>query len=175
MFTACSKKGDPGAPGNQVNVSRTIQLTNTDYVNGYWGINIGVGGSQAQSARVATIIVDSITAKIVESGTVLVYLKSINGIDGIPNQYTLLPFSIPSFATGYLTRIQFAFEAGKIRIYYLYETTDAASATPNVFIATVPTFTFRYVIIPGSAGFRSTIPPVDYNDYEAVVKYYHLD
>jgi hypothetical protein len=177
---SCSKKGDPGkdgvngVPGNTVNVSDSFQLVNADYANGYWSVETGGGGSLGISAKIATRDVAKITPKIFTSGTVLVYMKVPNGLSGTSTQYTLLPFSVRSFNVGYLTRTSFAYETGKLRIYYYYEQTDAAgAAAPNIITATVPTYSFRYVIIPGSEGFR-TNPPVDYNDYEAVVRYYHL-
>lgn len=185
IMQSCSKKGDPGqdgapgtdgAPGNSVNVSESFKLVNADYTNGYWSIETGGGGSLGFPTKVATISIPKITQKVFNSGTVLVYLKVPDGLAGTSTQYTLLPFSIGSFSTGYLTNIKFAYETGKLRIYYYFQITDAAGAAPpNIFSFTVPDYSFRYVILPGAEGFRLAAPPVDYSDYEAVVKYYHLD
>ncbi|HTN08474.1 hypothetical protein [Agriterribacter sp.] len=124
----------------------------------------------------ATVNIPKITQKIFNSETVLVYLKVPDGLASTSTQYTLLPFSIGSFSTGYLTNIKFAYETGKLRIYYYFQRTDAAGAVPpGIFDTTVPEYSFRYVILPGAEGQRLAAPPVDYSDYEAVVKYYHLD
>ena len=185
IMQSCSKKGDPGqdgapgadgAPGNSVNVSDSFKLVNADYANGYWSVETGGGSALGFSAKVATVNIPKITQKVFNSGTVLVYLKVPNGLVATSTQYTLLPFSIGSFSTGYLTNIKFAYETGKLRIYYYYQRTDVAGAAPpDIFSTTVPTYSFRYVILPGAEGYRLAAPPVDYSDYEAVVKYYHLD
>ncbi|MEO5564708.1 MAG: hypothetical protein ABIR18_14780 [Chitinophagaceae bacterium] len=175
LAQSCSKKGDPGAPGNTVNVADSFQLVSTDYVGGYWANATGGGGALGITARVATRDVPKITEKIFATGTVLVYMKVPNSLSATVSQWTLLPFTIGSFSTGYLTEVKYTFETGKLRIYYYFERTDAAGAAPpNILSFTIPTYSFRYVIIPSTEGFRSSEPPVDYNDYEAVVKYYNL-
>jgi hypothetical protein len=184
LMTACTKgdpgmsgldglNGLPGPPGNVVNVSDTFSIPNAAYTDGYWAIETGTG-SLALPARVATKEVFYLTEKIFKTGTVLVYIKTPTNVGQPATQYTLLPYSIRSLNVGYLIRISCAFEAGKLSIYYYYEQTDSRAPVPNISTAVLPTYSFRYVIIPGAEGFRSIAPPIDYADYEAVKKYYHL-
>lgn len=185
LMSSCTK-GDPGRdglngmdgqngpPGTMVTVSDTFSIPNTAYTDGYWAIETGAGSSQALPARVATLNVLMLTEKIFKSGTVLVYIKTPTNVGQTATQYTMLPYSIRSMNVGYIIRISCAFEAGKLNIYYYYEQTDTRAPVPNISTAVLPTYSFRYVIIPGAEGFRSVAPPVDYSDYEAVKQYYHL-
>ena len=174
QFTeSCSKKGDPG---NIVNTVDTFQLANADYAYGYWTLSTGPSSSSGMPARIATRNEAKITQKVFNSGTVLVYLKTPSDL-GVtpPNQYVLLPFTITGYNASYLNKITYGYEAGKLRIYYYYEITDAAIVNPpNIYTSTVPTYTFKTIIIPGSDGYRQSQPPVNYQDYEAVKKYYNL-
>lgn len=172
LSQSCNKKGDPG---NVVNAVDTFQLANADYISGIWALQTGSGTAQGVSARVATRNEEKITQKVFSSGTVLVYMKVPNGLTPSSTQYTLLPFTLQSFQTGYMIRVSYTYEIGKLRIYHYYEQTDVAgSQAPPISAATIPTWSFKCVVIPGSDGFRSSRPPVDLSDYEAVKAYYHL-
>jgi hypothetical protein len=127
-------------------------------------------------AKVATLEIPKLTQKIFNSGTVLVYIKTPSALNFNFNQYTSLPFSMRSSSVGYSTKIAFAYEPGKLRIYYYYEIADAGATVPDISTAVVPPFTFKYVIIPGTEGFSAgKRSPVDFSDYNAVEEYYHLD
>jgi hypothetical protein len=88
----------------------------------------------------------------------------------------IVALHIRSFFVGYVTAIRFNYEAGKLRIYYLYEQTDLAQSgiVPDVYATVIPTYQYKYVVIPGTQAGRQSAPPVDYNDYEAVKRYYNL-
>ncbi|RBL89207.1 hypothetical protein [Chitinophaga flava] len=182
VLSAC-KKGDTGpagpagpqGPANNANVvSGTFTLTNADYVNGYWAMSTGPGSSMGYGAKVATKNLPDLTAGIAGNGTVLVYLKVPDGVGGNVNLWTLLPFDIPNINVGYFIAIRNTVDVGKVKVYYLYMPTDKSVVVPNIFTATLPDYTFRYVLIAGNANARQAAPPVDYADYEAVKKYYRL-
>jgi len=185
LIQSCSKKGDPGingedgapgAPGNTVNVSDSFQFSPTDYVIGAFSIQTSAISTLGIFAKVATLQIPKLTQKIFSSGTVLVYVKSPSALNFTFNQYTSLPLSIRSSSVGYSTKISYAYEPGKLRIYYYYESGDAGATTPDIANTVVPPFTFKYVIIPGTEGFSAgKKPPVDPSDYKAVEEYYHLN
>ncbi|QEC40221.1 hypothetical protein [Pseudobacter ginsenosidimutans] len=147
--TACNKKGDPGHIANK---SDTFQLKNEDYINGTWNYSTGPGSMLLINARIATLDIPAITSKIFDQGSVMVYMKLPAGASSQPNEYTQLPMTMRAFIPGYLIRYTFGYEAGKLRIYYLLEATDAAATVPNVYATTIPTQQFKYTIIPGPAG-----------------------
>lgn len=48
-----------------------------------------------------------------------------------------------------------------------------AQPVPAISAAVIPSYDYKYVIIPGTAAAR-TASAVDLNDYAAIAKYYHL-
>ncbi|RFS20674.1 collagen-like protein [Chitinophaga silvatica] len=188
LFASCSKEGPvgpagptgatgpTGAQGNSNVTSGNFTLTNASYVNDYWSYQTAPGSASAVVAKMATQNIAGITNNIFNSGTVLLYIKLPSAFGGNPSTWTPMPWQIASFYTGYLIYMNYTYDVGKLRVYYMYLATDHAPSTPipSVTTATVTSFDFKYVIIAGNAGARQAAPPVDYNNYEAVKKYYNL-
>lgn len=115
-----------------------------------------------------------ITQTILDNGTVLTYGK-LNGYNSSLwpiNQVALLPITI-DYQIGTTTNIDtwsaYA-TAGNLEIDLMSSTnayTSDAAINHN--------HSFRYIIIPGGvAGARLSSPPPDYNNYDAVCKYYRI-
>jgi hypothetical protein len=161
--------------GNANVKSGTFTLTNADYTNGYWAVTTGSGSALGVSSRTAVKNIPGITTAIFNTGTVLIYLNVPQGLSSTPAAWSGLPFSIRGFNVGYMTSIRSNYDVGKIHVFYMFELTDAALASPpSIIDYAVPEYTFKYVLIAGDADARTSVPPVDYNDYEAVRKYYRL-
>lgn len=173
---ATGTQGATGAKGDQGNanvISNTVTLTNANYQNNYWTITTGSSSSLGVGAKYASVSVTAITTAIFNTGTVLVYLKVPNGLTSDLTAWSLLPFSLKSFDGSYFISLKCNYEIGKLNIYYLYEQTNSAATIPYIFSAIVPDYTFKYIVIAGITG-RYMKPPVDYNDYSAVCKYYGI-
>ena len=56
----------------------------------------------------------------------------------------------------------------------MFDQTNAAVTIPSIFSATVPDYTFKYIVIAGSQGGRPAMANIDYNDYSAVCRYYKI-
>lgn len=189
LMSACSKKGDTGpagatgaqgpagptGPKGPGAVSGTFSLVNTDYKQDFWSISTGPGSSLGISARMALKNLPAITADVFNTGTVLVYLKTPGTFGGDNTSWSPLPYDIRGYDLGYLTSIKFNYEAGKLRVYYLIVQTDAVptKTVPSVSTITIPSYDYKYVIIPGTAAVRAS-SGVDLSDYNAVAKYYNL-
>jgi hypothetical protein len=166
--------GAQGPQGNANVTSGTVTFTNADYKSDYWSITTGPSSSLGLGAKKATVSVASITAAIFNTGTVLVYFKVPVGLTSTLTGWSQLPFSLKSFDGNYFISLKNNYEIGKVNIYYLYEQTNSAASVPNIFSATVPDYTFKYIVIAGTAGGRQKKPTLDYSDYAAVCKYYGI-
>ena len=194
IISACAKKGDPGpagaagaagtngtqGPAGPVGpkgpgaISGTFTLVSADYKNDYWTIGTGAGSALGIASRAAVKSLPAITADIFNTGTVLVYLKTPVSLSATATVWTPLPYDVRGYNVGYITNFRFNYEAGKLRVYYMFVQTDAASATvPDIYTAVIPSYDYKYVVIPGTAAARAS-SPVDLNDYNAVAKYYNL-
>jgi len=167
-------QGVQGPQGNANVSSGTFTLSNANYKNDYWTITTGPSSALGNFAKKATVNVPAITSGIFNTGTVLVYLKTPNGLTATLSTWSLLPFDITSFGGGFFISIKFNYEVGKLYVYYLYMATDNSVTVPSVYSAVVPDYTFKYIIIAGNSGGRIQNPQVDYNDYAAVCRYYGI-
>lgn len=141
-------KGDKGDTGSaNVIYSGWISMTNASL----WTTNSGGAYWTANFAAPA------ITQAVLDRGVILIYTNS-TGFGTV-----LLPLKLnPARTFQAYTKLQ--------RIYIEQVFSSGATTT---FPGTGGLNEFRYVIIPGGvAGGRQA--PVDYNDYEAVKKYYNL-
>lgn len=189
IISACAKKGDPGpagangaqGPAGPVGpkgpgaITGTFTLANADYTLDYWTISTGAGSAMGITARVVVKSLPGITADVFNTGTVLVYLKTPVNLNTTATVWTPLPYDIRGFNVGYYTAIKFNYESGKLRIYYMYVQTDSApaQAVPSISTAVIPSYDYKYVIIPGTAAARAG-SGVDLSDYQAVAQYYNL-
>lgn len=104
-----------------------------------------------------------VTQEVLDKGTVLAYGKATNDVYSLP---------LTEIFEGRLESYSIVWTLGVIRFYRKYA--GAGSAPASFTSSSYAGFTaFRYVIIPGGipAGRQAAI---DYNDYEAVKKYYNL-
>ncbi|PSL48104.1 hypothetical protein CLV51_102966 [Chitinophaga niastensis] len=166
--------GPQGPPGNANVVSGTFTLVSTDYVTDYWTIGTGNGGALGITARAALKNIPAITAGIFNTGTVLVYLKTPVSLGSTATVWSPLPYDIRGFNAGYLTSFKFNYEAGKLRIYYMIVQTDAAAVNvPDVTVAVIPSYDYKYVVIAGTAAARAS-QAINLKDYNEVARYFNL-
>ncbi len=176
IFTSCSK-GDDGAPGPQgtAGINGTNGIDGTNGTNGTNGINGQDGnanvtvinfGSKTFSSS-ADYALPMLSKGMIDSSLILVYYNP-------SSESATAWYAVPglgssgTYETRYiLTQIS---SASTLRIF-LNKPDGSGSYTGNV------TFTkLKVIVAPGSTFIngKSTQPPVDYNDYYAVCKFYNI-
>ncbi len=103
-----------------------------------------------------------ITQDILDKGQVFVYGKFASTIGD--NRVYLLP---NTFWGSWYTQVNFL-----LNRIYVQTIWDQASTVPSTYNPSGFLVTYRYIIIPGAVSGRKE--HLDYNDYEAVKKYYNL-
>ncbi|KIC65148.1 hypothetical protein [Chryseobacterium taiwanense] len=116
-----------------------------------------------------TLIMD---INIQNSDVVLVYRKVGNYWQSVPKTYYL--DDVQNLPAGRELDYNFQFSTSEVRISTaanFNQSTQMTSGETNQYLVNQ---TFRVVLVPASPA-KGTAPAVDYNDYNAVVKYYNLD
>jgi hypothetical protein len=152
------KKGDDGAKGD----TGTANVMFSGWQDVVFSPATNTAGDTV--AFTATITASKITKAILDSGTVKVYVNV--GTPASP-----LVFALPItdyYALAGIENINVYFSLGKIN---MYATGDAGSFTDsgNKY------YQYRYVIIPGGVRIPNGRSAVNWNDYNAVKDYLHLE
>lgn len=104
---------------------------------------------------------------ILNTDVVLVYRRdpsALNAWQLIPKSYYLSGSRVLDY--------NFLFSAQKVEIYVEGSQASLSTAETNEFLNGQ---TFRIVLVPANAAKGANSTPVDYNDYNAVIKYYNLN
>jgi hypothetical protein len=77
-----------------------------------------------------------------------------NGLYGSDAPYAGLPFRFDATAGGYYAKTASSYELGKLKIYYFFEQPTPGGVTPpGLSSVIIPTYLFKYVIVPGPEGY----------------------
>lgn len=169
---AQGEKGDPGEDGIIKMIARVVTLTNDDYVNGFYGVMTTSGTLSMNNifARVATIDDSDINVDVLINGMVLVYMRVPLDASFSKSKWTGLPFHFEGLAgsgTVYSRNYNFGYYQNKLDISY-YFARNYEGTIPSVYTVTVPTQTFRYLIISGNVAGRLANARIDLTNMEAV-------
>ena len=155
-ITSCS--GDDGATGpagpagadGADGIDGNANVIASDWFNATWPTNT--------SATYATFTHDApeLTQDILDSGVILVYMKTSNAVYPLPISF--IGDSNPK-------EYDFWANLGSIRIWFTAESAITPSSTKQ----------FRYVIIPSNNTAARGTSTVDVNDYYAVCEYYGIN
>ena len=168
-------QGVTGATGTANVLSKTITLSNTD-----WGNNVrdiifknSLSSWIYHTARFVDISEPSITQSVIDNGLVLVYFTPDLEY---PNVYANLPFSILDYTQrAFYYHVEFTTpEPGKLRLLYYFSPNNAGDAVPEVAAYTIPTYKFKYVIVPGTVISSSATRNLDYKNLEAVSRAFNI-
>ncbi|ASW74871.1 hypothetical protein IQ37_18650 [Chryseobacterium piperi] len=116
---------------------------------------------------------DTFTTPLVRADVVLIYLQTDVTNNGSP-VWNLLPYT---FYTDNNVAVGYSFNFSRFDIRISLDST--LNLTPNTNFYTNKRF--RVVILPANLGnaagkgAKAATPPVDYNDYNSVIKYYNID
>lgn len=141
-------QGPTGEPGSSSVRSKTIKLTNAQWGNStttHW-FNTSAGVAVGHNARYVDINEALITQAIMNNGLVQVYFMPYDGVTA----YTNLPYSRQNAQLTYNINVDYTYQLGKLRLLFFLTGSYGAPATPNVATWTIPSYTFKYIIIPGT-------------------------
>lgn len=147
------EKGDKGDIGDMgplgpIGATGTANVIYSDFAQSNTGIrDTVVDGS---NIKVTHLIVPEITEEVIQSGTILVYMKFNSQVHSLP--YT-------SSAGGKANTISSLLNPGRI---YITRFTHDNSASAYL----TPLLSYRYIIIPG--GMKAQLNGVDIGDYQRV-------
>lgn len=169
---AQGEKGDPGEDGVIKMKAKVITLTNDDYVNGTYGVMTTTGNLSMNNilAKVATIDDPDINVDVLANGMVLVYMRVPLNASFSNSKWTGLPFhyeGLSGSVTVYSRNYNFGYYLNKLDISY-YFARNYEGTIPSVYGVTVPTQTFRYLIVSGDVAGRLANARIDLSNLEAV-------
>ncbi len=129
-----------------------------------------MGGGSLPSAR-ATISAPAIKSTILDSGTVLVYVKGVEL--GDPSVY-MMPHILTT-NLGDIVNYSFSLSNGTIGfiVRYIVNSSGAGVGDLATFIA-VPDLRFRYIVIPGGVKAARMRRNIDYSNYAEVCRMYGI-
>ncbi len=163
--------GPAGQDGNANVISKIIELTNDDYVNGYYSVKTGPSSSLGYQARLAHIDDDDITQEIAEDGLVIAYMKVPVGLSSSTMQWHPLPFSLLSFGGVYYTNYAYTYLEGRITFYFYFQRNYEDGTMPGISGYSVPAQEYKYVIISADGVSTMESLMIDTNDAEEVDRY----
>lgn len=115
---------------------------------------------------------DDFKKPLVESDVVLIYMQI--GTDGGAPLWKLLPYTsyVPLSPNNEAVDYIYDFSKFGVTININSSATFSLTANPGYYQGK----TFRVVIVPAKTGVsKSAVAPVDYSDYNSVIKYYNID
>lgn len=153
FLMSCAKDGETGPagpPGNDGNAN-VLSITKIIYANDWEAVDVN-----NTTAFETTVDITELSSKIIESGAVLVYIKS-------SDQYTVLPFTL-YFANGISATYTYAFKVGEIGLMTQYN---------QLVVGGEPlTNEFKFVLIDGIT--QSEAKKLPTHDYNAVVELFNI-
>jgi len=172
MVTACEGERGPtgpaGADGNANVKTGTISPTNPEWLwNQYYTLQIDPSSWMRYYTRYVDIPVEEITPDIISTGLVLVFFEAHPG----SGNWTPLPFQYVSFGAAYAYNLVYDVMEGMIRLHYFYSLNDLSGTIPDLQNAVIPTFTFKYMVIEGTALEAMLAREVDVSDHDRITEY----
>jgi hypothetical protein len=166
------EQGEPGSDGVLQIISKTVVLTNSEYVNGTYGVMTTTNNTSLNAifAKVATIDVPEITQDVLDNGMVLVYMRVPLNASFSNSMWTGLPFhyqGLEGSVTVYHRNYNFGYYLNKISIFY-YFSRNYEGFIPLIYDQTVPTQTFKYLVISSDVAAMMTDVMIDLSNHDAV-------
>jgi hypothetical protein len=160
--------GPAGADGNANVGTGTISPTNAEWLwNSYYSMQISPGSWMSYYTRYVDISVEEITPDIISTGLVLVFFEA----EPESGNWTPLPFQYVTFGSAYTYNIVYDVMEGMIRLHYFYTRNDLSVTVPNIETAVIPTYTFKYMVIEGTALAAMRAREVDVSDHDRITEY----
>ncbi len=110
---------------------------------------------------------DELSPDIISTGLVLVFFEADPG----SGTWTPLPFQYVTFGSEYAYNIVYDVMDGMIRLHYFYTRNDLSGTIPDLEMAVIPTYTFKYMVIEGTALAAILAREVDVSDHDRITEY----
>jgi hypothetical protein len=165
-LVACEGDQGPAGPkgdtGNANVKTGSIAPTNAEWLwNSTYSLESPPNTTTSWFTRYVDVARPEITADIIANGAVLVFMEPDPGTgEWVPLNYTYTSFGNNHF-------FHFVYEAseGLLRLHFFMTPKDGASPSTQTY--TLPVYTFRYMIIAGTALQAARQNMVDLRDYES--------
>lgn len=164
-------QGPQGPEGNANVVSDTLTVSDASWESGRIYFQTSSNGSLSRAARVHTIEIGEITEEIYNFGMVQVYFKTIEGFGSSSQVWTPLPYEILAFGGEFYYNLNYTYDVGELKLYYYYTQNSSDSSTPDVDAASIPDYTFKYVITAPATTESMAKDGVNWNNHDEVVGY----
>ena len=169
LAAGCEGEQGPTGPGGNANVvTGTISPTNEEWLwQGLYGFQITPGSWMGYFTRYVDIPVAEITPDIIANGAVLVFFEAHPG----SGNWTPLPFQFVAPGREYIINIVYEVMEGMVRLHYFNMANSPGVTLPNLETALIPTYTFKYTVIEGTALQAMQAHEVDVSDHDQVMEY----
>jgi hypothetical protein len=107
--------------------------------------------------RYYNMSVPALTQSALDNGSVQVYVNTAPGFDA--NQWLPMPYSFDSGA-GYTFNLAYVTSPGQVQLAFYISLTDPSATLPALSTYAMPTYAFKVVVSPGTAGVTAQAPAV---------------
>jgi hypothetical protein len=160
--------GPSGDDGNANVVTGTISPTNAEWLwQGLYFFQTTPGSWTSYFTRYVEIPVAEITPDIIANGAVLVSFEARPGF----GNWTPLPFQFVDFNAAYIYNVVYEVSEGVVRLHFFYMLNSPGATIPDLETAAIPTYTFKYTVIEGTALEAMAAREVDVTDHDQVMEY----
>ena len=170
IFTACSGDQGPAGPkgdkGNANVMSGSLAPTDAEWLwNANYTLRTGPGSTTSWFTRYVDVALPQITAGIIANGAVLVFMEPEPG----SGNWVSLIYSFVSFGGTYFHHFAYNASEGLLRLHFFMTPNTGANPSSQTWV--LPVYTFRYVIVAGTALQSMQANGVDMRDYDQVMSY----
>jgi hypothetical protein len=172
MLAGCEGEEGPAGPAGNANVKTgTISPTNEEWIccSVYW-LKTDPNTSKGYSTRSVDITVAEITPELISTGLVLVFFEANPG----SANWSPLPIRFTNFDAVYAYNITYEVSEGRIRLHYFYTPEGASGTLPGLNEAEIPTYTFKYIVIEGTALQAVLASGVDVSNHDRITEFLTL-
>lgn len=164
-------EGPRGPVGNANVSSDTVTVTDGDWQEGRIYFRTDPNSSISRAALMDTIEVSELTQEINDDGNVQVYLQTQTAFGADPDVWKPLPYEILAFGSDYFYNFDYAYEVGRIILYYYYTPNGSDSTTPDLSNADLPDYTFKYVLTAPNTTQSMEDAGINWKNHDEVMSY----
>lgn len=110
-------------------------------------VSTSQGAAVGHFARYVDVNEAAITQDIIDNGLIQVYFTPYES----KPDYTSLPYSRQNAQYVYNFNVDYTYQLGKIRLFFFFSKSFGAADPPNINTWVIPSYNFKYIIIPGTA------------------------
>jgi len=172
--TGATGPGGPKGPEGNANVMvDTFTLTSSKWAwNSQYSLETAPGTYVEYFTRYHDVALPAVTQGIIDSGMVLAYF--IPNPLTIPVNWTPLPFQFLDGSGNFFYDVVFQVSVGQVELGYFFQQINSAGTLPVLSTYTIPTYTFKLVVISGSLTAQMKQQNVDVGNYDQVSHFLNL-